>query len=116
MRTASAHLRPGGVALFVPDYVAETLVPRTDCGGHDAEDGSRGLRYVEWIRDPDPADTTYEIDFAYLLRDGPRTRTLHDRHECGVFPRETWRRLLEQAGLTEISEPGPNMFLARKPP
>jgi hypothetical protein len=63
----------------------------------------------------DGAPETYEIDFAYLLREGPRTRTLHDRHECGVFPRGTWRRLLEQAGLTEIFEPGPTMFLARKP-
>jgi hypothetical protein len=70
---------------------------------------------LEWIRDPDPADTTYEVDYAYLLREGPRMRALHDRHECGVFPRATWRRLLGQAGLTDVSEPGAAMFLARKP-
>jgi hypothetical protein len=26
--------------------------------------------YVEWTWDPDPADTTYLVDYAYLLR-GP---------------------------------------------
>jgi SAM-dependent methyltransferase len=115
METATAHLRPGGAALFVPDCVAETLVPGIECGGHDAPDGSRGVRYLEWVRDADPADTTFEVDYAYLLREGSRVRTAHDRHERGVFPRATWRQHLERAGLQGVSEPGPAKFLARKP-
>ena len=35
--TAFVHCRPGGVALFVPDYVRETFVPGTDSGGNDGD-------------------------------------------------------------------------------
>jgi SAM-dependent methyltransferase len=68
--TAAEHLRPGGVALFVPDFVRERFEPRTQHGGHDGE--GRALRYLEWDWDPDPSDTTYVSDFAYLLREDGR--------------------------------------------
>jgi SAM-dependent methyltransferase len=97
--TAFVHCRPGGSALFVPDYVQETFAPRTSHGGHDSEDGQRGLRYVEWFR-PDPADPTrYLVDFAYLIRDGETVRIEQDRHVCGRFPRESWQRRLEATGF-----------------
>ena len=93
MATAFAHLRPGGVALFVPDFIRERFAPRTSHGGKD--DGARGLRYLEWDWDPDPNDETYLVDFALLLRDEDGTvRVEHDRHECGVFARHTWLDLL----------------------
>jgi SAM-dependent methyltransferase len=83
IQTAFEHCRPGGAALFVPDYVAERFVPRTNHGGHDGE--SRSLRYVEWVWDPDPADTTYVADFAYLLRDeSGSVRAEHDRPLRGL--------------------------------
>ena len=96
--TARAHLRPGGVALFVPDYVKERFEPHTGSGGHDGQD--RALRYIEWAWDPDPADTTYVSDFAYLLRDADGdVRCEQDRHVCGLFPRATWVAVLERAGF-----------------
>jgi SAM-dependent methyltransferase len=97
--TAYAHCSPGGSAVFVPDYVAETFEPRTDHGGHDSQDGRRGLRYVEWIR-ADPSDQTRHIvDFAYLIRDGESVRVEHDRHVCGLFPKQTWLRRLDATGF-----------------
>lgn len=122
IETAFEHCRVGGVALFVPDHVRERFRPRTGHGGHDGE--ARGLRYVEWVWDPDPADTTYIVDFAYLLRDETgAVRAEHDRHVCGVFARSTWLRLLEEAGFrpdvhtTEHDdEAGGELFVARKPP
>lgn len=100
--TAAAHLGPGGVALLVPDHVRETFRPGTDHGGHDGVGASagRGLRYLEWAYDPDPSDTQYTVDYAYLLRekDGS-TRAVHDRHIEGLFPRETWLRLMGEAGF-----------------
>ena len=42
-----AHCRPGGVAVLVPDHVAENYEPTTDHGGNDAPDGS-GVRYLSW--------------------------------------------------------------------
>ncbi|MBM4185283.1 MAG: class I SAM-dependent methyltransferase [Gemmatimonadetes bacterium] len=96
--TARAHARPGGVALFTPDFVRETFRIGTEHGGHD--DGARGLRYLEWTFDPDPTDTTYVVDYAYLLRerDGT-TRTLHDRHLEGLFPIADWMHHLGAAGF-----------------
>jgi len=99
MATARAHLGPGGVALFVPDYVSERFEPHTGSGGHDGP--GRALRYLEWAWDPDPGDTTHVSDFAYLLRDeAGDVWCVHDRHVCGLFPRATWLTLLERAGFT----------------
>ena len=76
----------------------ETFRPSTDHGGHD--DGRRGLRYLEWTWDPDPADTSYLTEYAYLLRDADGSvRAVHDRHVEGLFPRNLWLRLLEDAGF-----------------
>ncbi len=97
-------------------------MPGTRHGGHDGDDG-RSLRYLEWSYDPDPTDTTYDVDFAFLLREaGKETRVEHDRHVCGVFPEASGRALIEQAGL-ELVEPGVEdpdegehaVFVARKP-
>ena len=96
--TAAIHCAPGGVALFAPDYVRENFQSSTECGGHD--NATHGLRYLEWVWDPDPADTTYIADYSYLLRtpDGA-VRVEHDRHIEGLFPRATWLRLLNEAGF-----------------
>jgi len=102
--TAAAHCRRGGAAVFVPDYVRETFAPATRHGGHDGAD--RSLRYLEWVWDPDPDDTSYLVDFAYLLRDRDETRAEHDRHVCGVFARATWLRLLAEAGFEAHERPG----------
>src|SRR5919106_5263370 len=85
IETAFVHCRPGGAALFAPDHVRETFRPSTDHGGSDGD--SRGLRYLEWTWDPDPSDTTYLVDYAYLLRTGDVVRVEHDRHVEGLFAR-----------------------------
>ena len=98
MQTAYEHCRPGGVALFVPDFVRETFVGGTDQGGSDSERGS--IRFLQWVVDPDPTDTTYVIDFAILIRDRRgRARVEHDRHVQGLFPRARWLRLLRDVGF-----------------
>jgi SAM-dependent methyltransferase len=98
METAFAHCRPGGAALFCPDHVRETFRPSTDHGGHDGE--PRSLRYLEWMWDPDPADTTVLVDFAYLLREADGSvRVVHDRHVEGLFARADWLRLLAEVGF-----------------
>jgi SAM-dependent methyltransferase len=105
--TAREHCRPGGGALFVPDCVAERFEPSTKAGGHDG--GDRALRYVEWTWDPDPGDTTYLADFAYLLRDrSGSVRCLHDRHVCGLFPRATWLELIEAGGFQVSTHVAPD--------
>ena len=97
VETAYIHCRPGGVALLVPDYVREAFAPYTDHGGHDGP--NRSLRYLEWTTDPDPADSMYTVDFAYLLSDAGGVRVEHDRHIYGLFPKDTWLRVLREAGF-----------------
>ena len=97
METAFVHCRAGGAVLFAPDCVRESFAPKTDHGGHDGE--GRSLRYLEWTWDPDPSDSTYFADFAYLLREGRELRAVSDRHVEGLFPRGTWKRLLEDVGF-----------------
>ena len=102
METAFVHTRPGGGALFVPDCLRETFREETDRGGHDA--GRRSLRYLEWTWDPDPTDSRFRADFAYLLRDEDGSmRSIHDVHEMGLFPRETWLSLLAKVGFSPRS-------------
>ena len=102
--TAFVHCAPGGAALFAPDFVRENFKPSTDHGGSDGD--TRGLRYLEWTWDPDPRDTTYLVDYAYLLRAPDRTmRVEHDRHVEGLFSRADWLRLLSEAGFQPRSVP-----------
>ena len=122
LETAFVHCAPGGVSLFAPDYVRESFAESTSLGGND--DGTRGLRYLAWTWDPNPEDTTYITDYAYLLRDGDgTTRAIHDRHVEGVFPRQTWLDLLTDVGFearviafshTEVPDPL-TVFVARRP-
>jgi SAM-dependent methyltransferase len=106
LRTAFAHTRAGGVALFVPDFTRETFAPGTSHGGHDGADG-RSLRYLEWVTDPDPADTTYDVDYAVVVHEpGQEPRAVHDHHVEGLFPEHTWLHLLEQAGFEPTAERG----------
>jgi SAM-dependent methyltransferase len=126
--TVFEHLRLGGVALFVPDYVRETFEPAVDHGGHDGAD--RALRYLEWTWDPDPSDTTHRMDLTYVFHEpddsvssGVAVHVEFDEHVCGLFPRATWLSLIEGAGfevrpvpLTHDERPvGAEGFLAVRP-
>ena len=96
--TAAAHVRPGGVALFVPDDTAETYEPDTSCEGHDEE--GRAVRYLMWNQPLPLGATKTTVAFAIVMReDGKPTRSVLDEHEFGLFPRGTWLRLIEEAGL-----------------
>lgn len=123
IETAFIHCRPGGAALFAPDHVRENFRPSTDHGGHDGDRES--LRYLEWSWDPDPTDTTYVVDYAYLLRatDGS-VRVEHDRHVEGLFSRAVWLRLLSGIGFeprmvpfdhSELDPGTYEVFVAKKP-
>jgi SAM-dependent methyltransferase len=100
VRTAYEHCRPGGVVVLVPDDIAENFESVTDQGGHDADNG-RGVRYLSWSTDPDPADTTTRTEYVFLLRSADGSvEVARDTHELGLFPRETWLRVLSEAGFS----------------
>lgn len=113
LRTARAHLEPGGVALFCPDWTVERFTPATSMGGIDG--AGRGIRYLEWTQ-PTIRGTTYESDLVYLLREADGTRrVVRDRMVLGVFPRATWMRLLTEAGFGQVviaAQSGRDVFQA----
>jgi trans-aconitate methyltransferase len=125
METVFVHCRPGGLAVLVPDSTTETFVPMTDHGGHDAADGRRGARYLEWVWDPDPTDSWALAEFVFLLReiDGP-VDVVHETHRWGLFDREVWLRLLTETGfrtevVTEVTiedRTPRQFFVAHRPP
>src|SRR3954469_12785826 len=118
--TAFAHTRPGGAALFAPDYVRESFAEKADL--HAGDDGARSLRCLEWAWDPDPADETYTVEYAFLLRAQGDVRAAHDRHVEGLFSRATWIEILSGAGYRVELVDRPfddtstdSIFLCRRP-
>lgn len=96
--TVVAHLRPGGVALIVPDYVTETFAPGTETGGTDGE--AAGVRYMSWMWRRAGQSDGYVVDYVVMHREGEGPpRVIVDRHEEGLFPRDRWLAWLRDAGL-----------------
>lgn len=107
LATAARHCRPGGTVIVLPDCVRESFEPATDCGGDDGDDG-RALRYLEWSWDPDPADSTIEVAYSFLLREADgRLRVELDRHREGVFARAEWLSFFDSVGLAARRETDP---------
>jgi SAM-dependent methyltransferase len=96
--TTAAHLEPGGVFITCPDYYRETFAgPIASCGTNSA--GTVHFTNMEYIYDPDPADTTIDVLNWYLLNEDGRLRIEQDRHVYGLFPQQTWLHLMNQAGF-----------------
>jgi len=124
LETAYVHCRPGGVAVFVPDQTKESFEEGTDCGGNDGLDG-RAVRYLEWTWDPDPADTSFLAEYAFLVRERDGTvEVVHETHHLGLFGREEWLSHLRAAGfdpevVTEVTteaRPPRELFVGHRPP
>jgi len=98
LHTAYVHCRPGGAALFVPDWTAETFKTESSRGGHDR--GEVGARFLEWSIDHDPDDQVYTSYMVYLLREGKNVRASPvDAHQCGLFSQEDWLRAIGEVGF-----------------
>lgn len=124
VETCYVHCRPGGSVLLAPDHVQENFKSSTDHGGNDGE--KRSLRYLEWTWDPDPNDTTYNVDYVYLLREGKKPPIVeYERHIEGLFPRDKWLSILTEVGFSSAKaipfnhsevEPGTwEVFVAVRP-
>ena len=125
IETAFAHCRPGGIALFVPDHVAETFRARRGQGGGDDASG-RQARFRERTWDPDPADTWVQAEYEFVLQEADGTvEVVQEAHRLGLFGRGTWLRLLTDTGFEADAElesgSGPdgdgqhNLFTGRRP-
>jgi SAM-dependent methyltransferase len=127
IETAALHCRPGGVVLFVPDYVKETFDELTGDGGGGADGTGRIASFSERTWDPDPGDDWVQADYEFTLRtaDGDE-KVICESHRLSAFGHETWRAQIKAAGLRLEPEapadqtrlPGrepANLFLTHKP-
>ena len=111
IETAFAHCRPGGIAVFVPGYLADTFHSATGGGGSSDAAGRQGS-FREWAWDPDPADDWVQVEYEFVLRDPDgAVQVVQEAHRLGAFSRSTWRRLLAEAGFDPEAgvgeQPGP---------
>ncbi|MCC7406598.1 MAG: class I SAM-dependent methyltransferase [Phycisphaeraceae bacterium] len=107
LTTARHHLRPGGVTLFSPAYVAETFLDHEAEHDHHHVPGPPeiDLTYFTYVHDPDPADTRVEMVLLLLIRQDGQLTIHQDRQQLGLFPTDHWLAMLRLADLTPSSEP-----------
>jgi len=106
IETAFAHCRPGGLAVFVPDHVADAFKAITGRGGGSDASG-RQASFEEWTWDPDPADDWVQAEYEFSLRSPDSTvQVVRETHRLGAFSRATWLRLLADAGFQTVTTEG----------
>ena len=108
LRTARAHLNPGGALLVLPDVIQESFMERTLVGGQT--EGERAIQVMEWHWDPDVSDESFVVEFSYLLREGNAVRNIHEQHEMGLFPFMTWLEMFDEAGFDVVTR-GPEHMM-----
>lgn len=124
--TAYAHCRPGGLAVFVPDHLADTFRPGRGHGGGGRDAAGRQASFSEHATDPDPADDWIQVDYEFVLREADGARqVITETHRLGAFRRAAWLRLIAAAGFEPDEGPGPeaglpgerppNVFTGRRP-
>jgi SAM-dependent methyltransferase len=96
--TAYEHLKPGGVFVTLAERTTEHFKQNeTRFSTHAADDVE--ISFIENYYDPDSSDTTFEATFIYLIRKKGTLEIHEDHHLAGIFPLETWRRLLDKVGF-----------------
>lgn len=107
LTTAAHHLRPGGVTLFSPAYVAETFVEHEAEQDHHHVPGPPriDLTYFTYVHDPDPSDTCIELVLLLLVRQDSQLTLHQDRQHLGLFSTQQWLTMLRRVGLTARADP-----------
>lgn len=107
IETAFAHCRPGGIAVFVPDYTAETFRAASDRGGGGSDAAGRQASFRERTWDPDPADDWIQAEYEFVLCAATGSvEVVHETHHLGAFSRAAWLRLLANAGFVPETRSG----------
>ena len=100
-QTAACHLRPNGVLLAAPDWVREALPAEASPVRFEwvRHRGPMTVTIEEILSIPDPGDTRMWSTFTYVINENGKQRMEQDIHLNGLFPVETWARLLQGNGF-----------------
>lgn len=97
-QTAYEHLKPGGIFItYVEECKERFMQNRTKCSSNAK--GDIEITLIENSYDPDPADTSFEGTFIFLIRQGGELQFHTDHHICGLFELGTWHDLLRESGF-----------------
>lgn len=99
LRTAAAHLEPGGLLLAAPDRFEDSFVSPEVDRGQGSKDGLL-LTYFEYTRRAQPGVSWVETLLTYVIEQGGTVQVELDRMRTGLFPLDTWRRLFGLAGFS----------------
>jgi len=100
IQTAAAHCLPGGIALFVPDYIKDTFAELAGGGGGGVDPAGRTASFIERTWDPDAGDDWVQADYEFTLHTpGSQAQVVRESHRLSAFSRDTWLNLLAEAGL-----------------
>ncbi len=98
-RTASVHLKTGGVLIATPDVTSETFRQNqtrvTHAAGSTKPSGVDAV-FIENSYDPDPSDDRYDATIIYLIRENGILRVETDHWTLGLFSLDTWREVLHE--------------------
>lgn len=106
LRTAAAHLAPGGLVIAGPTYTSETFEE-----GESEQDATEteavAIHFVSRIHTPDPSVEAFEMTIELSVHDRTTGRSHHleDHHHCGLFSDACWVQLLQEAGFTPLPLP-----------
>ena len=98
LRTAYAHLNPGGVMIVTPDVTVESF-QQNRTTTFSASKGELDVVFVENVYDPDPTDTHYETTILYLIRERGVLRIESDHWRMGLYALDTWKQVLRETGF-----------------
>lgn len=97
LQTAYRHLKVGGVLLLVLQTREEF---RENNFAYTGAGEDTKITVFENNHLPDPQGNTYEATMVYLIHRGGRRELATDLHTLGLFPRDTWMRMLrDELGL-----------------
>lgn len=117
LETAFVHVRPGGAAIFMPDWVVDGYRPTTEVGGSD--ENGRGVRFLEWDREIEPDGHTVLTDYIITTREpNGRVAVYHDVHRLGIFPRAAWLEAMASVGFephNREGDEGIDIFIGVRP-
>jgi hypothetical protein len=123
VKNAARHCRPGGIALFVPDYLKDTFAELTGAGGGGVDAAGRTASFTERTWDPDPDDDWVQADYEFTLSEADgSTEVITESHRLSAFSRDLWKATLGGAGFDPLPEPRiaagqrpGNLFTGRRP-
>ncbi len=111
--TAYENLASDGVFIICPEFSKETFTQNKTTTTNHFKNGV-DIVCLENYYDPNPNDTIFECTLVFLIRERGKFNVEVDNHICGLFPIDTWKKLLIDTGfeieIVEYNEPDSDNF------